>query len=144
MSRVRMMMMSYFFLITILMVFISQTQTAFAIAIHPRYTVHITNDFNNNDNPLVMHCWSRDDDLGVHTLWKTNEWHWGFRNKIFGRTHFWCNMKHGTKEKTIDVYDSDNWAMTCPDKHHCYWSVKDDGFYFFQEFRKSFLKYYDW
>ncbi|KAL5781301.1 hypothetical protein ACOSP7_006330 [Xanthoceras sorbifolium] len=142
MSRAR--MMSYLFLITILLVFTSQTQTAFAILINPKYRVRISNEFRNNDYPLIMHCWSHDDDLGVHTIWKAGEWYWEFRNKFLGRTHFLCDMKHGSKEKTIDVYDSDNRSLQCNNHRICRWIVKDDGFFFYKESVRSFLKYNDW
>ncbi|KAK1561922.1 hypothetical protein Q3G72_003143 [Acer saccharum] len=87
------------------------------------YLVSITNEFNNNNDPLVMHCWSHDDDLGVHTLWKNGEWHWEFGNKFLGRTHFLCNMKHGNKEKTVDVYDSSKQELECDiNNQYCIWS----------------------
>ena len=114
----------------------------------PNYTVFIRNAFNNNDDPLVMHCWSHDDDLGVHTLWMDNVWHWKFGNKILLRTHFVCNMKHGNKEKTIDVYDTYNNELNkelrCDGSMFCRWIVRDDGFYFFSEKRLNIIKIYDW
>ncbi|WCA47158.1 putative plant self-incompatibility S1 family protein [Turnera subulata] len=33
------------------------------------YTVHVINGFSNNDQPMLIHCWSRNDDLGHHTLY---------------------------------------------------------------------------
>ncbi|KAL5781300.1 hypothetical protein ACOSP7_006329 [Xanthoceras sorbifolium] len=141
MSRVR---MSYFFLITILLVLMAQTQTAFAVDFNPKVTVSVTNELSNNAIPLFMHCWSHNDDLGVHTLWKTNEWHWEFRNDFLRRTHFLCNFRHGTREKTIDVYDKNNRKLRCFETRHCNWFVKDDGFYFFNEDQHKLLKYNDW
>ncbi|TXG72693.1 hypothetical protein EZV62_001272 [Acer yangbiense] len=106
--------MSSTIIIILLVVLMAQTQPASSeISLNPKYTVRITDGFDNNDDPLVIHCWSHDDDLGVHTLWMNNDWHWEFGNKFMGRTHFVCNMKHGTKEKTVDVYDTYNNDLKC-------------------------------
>ncbi|KAK3212298.1 hypothetical protein Dsin_017004 [Dipteronia sinensis] len=92
----------------------AQTQpAAFAIDLNPKYTVRITDEFGNNDDPLVIHCWSHDNDLDVHTLWMKNGWHWEFGHKFLGRTHFVCNMTHSIKEKTVDVYDTNNNSLKC-------------------------------
>ncbi|KAL5784218.1 hypothetical protein ACOSQ2_006610 [Xanthoceras sorbifolium] len=126
--------------ITILLVFIAQTHAVWL----PKTSIRITNELSNNDIPLFVHCWSHDDDLGIHTLWKTNEWHWQFHNKFLGRTHFVCNFKYGLKEKTLDIYDSDNWDLRCTYSMNCDWSVKDDGFYFNSEAEHKVVKYYVW
>ncbi|KAK3199682.1 hypothetical protein Dsin_023097 [Dipteronia sinensis] len=68
-----------------------------------------------------MHCWSHDDDLGVHMLWMDNEWQLKFGKEFLGRTHFACNMQHGNKEKTVDVYDSNNEELNCGGRRHCHW-----------------------
>ncbi|KAL5848454.1 hypothetical protein ACOSQ4_006467 [Xanthoceras sorbifolium] len=132
-------------IITILLVFMSQTQTSFAIDLNPKYTVRITNGFDNNDYPLIMQCWSHDDDLVyTSTLWKTNEWHWQFHNKFLGRTHFLCNFEHGRKEKTVDVYDTDQNYLKCTLSKNCNWIVKDDAFYFYNEGEKQWMGYFLW
>ncbi|KAL5848459.1 hypothetical protein ACOSQ4_006472 [Xanthoceras sorbifolium] len=136
MSRVR--MRSHLFLIMILLVFMTSTPVAFA------YVVEVTNNLSSNNKPLVMHCWSHDDDLGVHTLWNSQGWDWKFGQKFLGRTHFLCEMKHDTKEKTIDVFDSNNERLSCDISLKCSWSVRDDGFYFDAGNYKGFFKIYEW
>ncbi|KAK0602794.1 hypothetical protein LWI29_037004 [Acer saccharum] len=70
---------------------IGETAPTFASSVDAslgKYTVHITNGFYYNEKPLVIHCWSEDDDLGEHTLWKDlgehtlwkdDEFHFSFR-----------------------------------------------------------------
>ncbi|KAL5851370.1 hypothetical protein ACOSQ3_006488 [Xanthoceras sorbifolium] len=136
MSRVR--LSSHLFLIMILLVFMTSTPVAFA------YVVEVTNNLSSNNKPLVMHCWSHDDDLDVHTLWNSQGWDWKFGQKFLGRTHFLCEMKHDTKEKTIDVFDSNNERLSCDISLKCSWSVRDDGFYFDAGNYKGFFKIYEW
>ncbi|KAL5781292.1 hypothetical protein ACOSP7_006321 [Xanthoceras sorbifolium] len=139
MSRVR---ISHLFLIMTVVVSMAQTPAS-AISIYPKYTVHIMNNFSSNQNPLKMHCWSNDDDLGEHTLWMKNEFYFSFREKFFGWTHFWCEMHHGTQVKTFDVYSTRTRAFKCPSTFNCYWSVRDDGFYFSDDLEK-WDKYIGW
>lgn len=55
------------------------------VAIYISSQAQVTNGFSTNDNPLVIHCKSKGDDLGEHTLL---EFH--FRVTLVGFTHFWC------------------------------------------------------
>ncbi|KAL5781312.1 hypothetical protein ACOSP7_006341 [Xanthoceras sorbifolium] len=116
MSRVR--MSSHLFLIMILLVFMTSTTVAFA------YVVEVTNNLSSNNKPLG--------------------WDWKFGQKFLGRTHFLCEMKHDTKEKTIDVFDSNNERFSCDISLKCSWSVRDDGFYFDAWNYKGFFKIYEW
>ncbi|KAK1566889.1 hypothetical protein Q3G72_005603 [Acer saccharum] len=125
---------------------IGETVPTFASSVDAslgQLTVHITNGFYYNEKPLVMHCWSEDDDLGEHTLWKDNEFHFSFRESFIGWTHFYCEMHHDKQFKKIDVYDSAKEYTKCTYTLNCYWMV-DEGGFFFSRNNKLWYKIYDW
>lgn len=106
--------------------------------------VHIMNDLSNNDEPLIIHCHSNDDDLGEHTLWMKNEFSFQFRENVWRYTHFWCSMRIlNSKETTVDVYRAYHETDKCQDTGNCFWSVREDGFYFSND-QKSWEKRYNW
>ncbi|KAJ0034069.1 hypothetical protein Pint_26184 [Pistacia integerrima] len=108
------------------------------------YRVHIINGFSNNDNPLIIHCYSKDDnDIGEHVLWMNNEFKFKFKKNIFGTTRFWCDMRHGSTQKTIDVFRVGHESNKCHDTGNCFWSVREDGFFFSVD-NQSWNKMYDW
>ncbi|KAJ0034068.1 hypothetical protein Pint_26185 [Pistacia integerrima] len=107
------------------------------------YTVHIINGLNNNDNPLIIHCYSNDDDLGEHALWMKNEFKFLFGEHMFKFTHFWCVMRLGLKKKTIDVFRTGYESVYCHYTGNCFWSTREDGFYFSND-NESWLKRYEW
>ena len=136
----------YVVLMVFLVVMIGETVPTFASSVDAslgQLTVHITNGFYYNEKPLVMHCWSEDDDLGEHTLWKDNEFHFSFRESFIGWTHFYCEMHHDKQFKKIDVYDSAKEYIKCTYTLNCYWMV-DEGGFFFSRNNKLWYKIYDW
>ncbi|KAJ0091863.1 hypothetical protein Patl1_26797 [Pistacia atlantica] len=108
-----------------------------------KYKVHIINGFTSNENPLITHCKSKDNDLGEHVLWMNNEFMFKFRKNIFGTTCFWCDMRHGSAQKTIDVFRVGHESNKCHGTGNCFWSVREDGFYF-SDNNQSWIKMYDW
>ncbi|KAJ4833319.1 hypothetical protein Tsubulata_029648, partial [Turnera subulata] len=61
-----------------------------------KFTVHVTNAFTNDDQPLLLHCWSRDQDLGNHTLYSGGDFSFHFQQRFLPpATHFTCDMKWG-------------------------------------------------
>lgn len=108
-----------------------------------KYKVHIINGYANNDNPLIIHCKSRDDDLGEHTLWMNNEFLFKFRKDFFVTTAFWCGFIHGSSRKVIYVFRIDYESNFCRATGNCFWSVREDGFYFSND-NKSWVKRYNW
>ncbi|KAI3874608.1 hypothetical protein MKX03_035129 [Papaver bracteatum] len=102
-------------------------------------TVKVQNDIEGYEVSLDMHCKSNDDDLGLRSLHKGEEWHWQFMQSFIGNTHFWCdfrwydNWHYRWYEGTFEVYHGNAWA----DKYHkvcrnrCDYSVRRDGLYLF-------------
>lgn len=111
-------------------------ETGNASGLQPFFTVRVENDINiDNAPPLRVHCASKDDDLGYHTLGRSVYIHWEFRENFFWSTLFFCHFWWGQKQRAFEVFNS-NWHEFCDDpngRHEnnlCFWLVRPDGFYF--------------
>ncbi|KAL0560277.1 hypothetical protein IC582_000677 [Cucumis melo] len=96
---------------------------------HPRWHIHVVNGLSNET--LLVHCKSRDDDLGIQHLVKGAEFHWTFRVSLFGRTLFWCYLEKPNFSVSFESFwvEKHVWLNSrCYDKN-CIWIAKDDGIY---------------
>ncbi|KAM3198836.1 hypothetical protein P3L10_034425 [Capsicum annuum] len=114
-------------------------------AFSSRYTVHIINKLRSHSPNLKIHCASKDDDLGYHTLSINQDFNWSFCESIFSRTLFFCHFWWGSKEKAFDVFND---AHTCVKGSGniniltvCKWEVRSDGFYL-EEYSSKNNTYY--
>ena len=120
-------------ILVILIVFVDFGHASFILL--PKIEVGIYNDIHiNKTTPLIVHCASKDDDLGNFTLHPKHENHWVFRPSIWGTTRFSCEFLWGRKHRAFRVFN-DHWRDRCnaPDVHDrnlCFWVVRSDGFYF--------------
>ncbi|KAL7124374.1 hypothetical protein ABFS83_14G044400 [Erythranthe nasuta] len=97
-----------------------------AVSFLRKTDVHIYNDLPKNSKSLLLHCASKNDDLGNHTLYPGQEFSWSFRTNIVSTTLFFCHFWWGSKQSAFDVFDS-NWYFTYDINNYM---VKEDGFYF--------------
>ncbi|KAE8659936.1 hypothetical protein F3Y22_tig00116959pilonHSYRG00018 [Hibiscus syriacus] len=65
--------------------------------------VTIRNDLENRKD-LIIHCKSKDDDLGVHVLSYKESYDFRFVPHLLGRTLFFCRMTWNGKSHWFDVY----------------------------------------
>ncbi|PRQ36892.1 putative plant self-incompatibility S1 [Rosa chinensis] len=94
------------------------------------HNVHVVNGFSRNDEPLIVHCKSKNDDLGDHTLWINQEFRWYFGLNFWFTTLFYCNFKWDSQEKHIDVFNTpDESPLECMENEECFWKVTEDGFF---------------
>ncbi|KAI3451078.1 hypothetical protein Pfo_007743 [Paulownia fortunei] len=99
-----------------------------------KYEVHIINSLPNNSSPLFIHCASKDDDLGNHTLHQKDDFHWHFRINVLLSTLFFCRFRWDSKDKSYDVFNK-HLAPNCEtydqkvDGNICVWSIRQDGFW---------------
>ncbi|XP_042477633.1 S-protein homolog 2-like [Macadamia integrifolia] len=110
----------------------------------PKYTVHVINDLGQNQE-LNIHCKSKDDDLGPHTLMFGQEFSWTFQVNFFKTTLFWCNMQWGNTQGSFEIFN----AKT--DKAYggkpYYRKVRKDGIYYDNDDSKrdgAYWKKYSW
>ncbi|CAI0383159.1 unnamed protein product [Linum tenue] len=73
---------------------------------------------------LMVHCKSKDDDIGVHILPPHQNIRWGFRPDFFGRTLFFCAMDWGEGLHWFDIYVESRDYDRCKD---CRWLIKKGG-----------------
>lgn len=89
--------------------------------------VQITNDMDPSTE-LDLHCKSKDDDLGIHTLQKGQSYSFKFRVNLFQRTLFFCNfrwkLKGGVLNNWLNIYEATGPKGECSD---CNWKVYTDS-----------------
>ncbi|KAL3745969.1 hypothetical protein ACJRO7_014983 [Eucalyptus globulus] len=101
--------------------------------------VRVQNDLG--EVTLMVHCRSKDDDVGVHYLSNGNYTTWPFGDSLI-RTIFWCTIKWNGEKEDFTVYDSLRDRVRCWLK--CWWSVRPDGAYSFNEKTQKYEKLYAW
>jgi hypothetical protein len=81
-------------------------------------SVDVVNDMKT---PIVVNCWSGDDDLGYVTVRPSCDYHFEFDPNIFGTTLFLC----------IKVWKGDAYKdqLQCSGDGPCVWKVTTRGFY---------------
>ncbi|XP_026438692.1 S-protein homolog 29-like [Papaver somniferum] len=97
-------------------------------------TVIVENDIGPNI-VLALHCWSSEDDFGVHTLNHKENFKWRFKVNWKGTTKFVCESgwydsgeSPGYQEKFTAFKSSRDWSANCEDD--CWWSIRRDGGYY--------------
>ncbi|KAI3995394.1 hypothetical protein MKX01_040510 [Papaver californicum] len=80
--------------------------------------------------PLTIHCWSSEDDLGVHTLNYTQSFKWKFNVNFRYTTKFICDSSwYDTNTERFTAYEaSRDFEVHC--KEICVWSIRRDGGYY--------------
>ncbi|OVA18543.1 Plant self-incompatibility S1 [Macleaya cordata] len=109
-----------------------------------RIQVWVYNELDTN-TPLTIHCKSKDDDLGEHTLSFDQNWNWDFSINIWKTTLFWCNMWwHDSNGQLIqashDAYSAKrDWRHYC--RGNCIWSIRKDGWYYGDQYKQETLMF---
>ncbi|KAL7108113.1 hypothetical protein ACP275_06G094800 [Erythranthe tilingii] len=86
--------------------------------------VTVRNDIR--DESINIHCYSSENDLGVHPLSYGTNFTWHFRVNFWGTTKFYCDFnttKHGSGN--YGVYTPTLRRDRC--SIHCLWSVEENG-----------------
>lgn len=97
--------------------------------IAPRFTIHMKNSIID---PLVIHCKSKDDDLGTQEIPYGGSYKISFKAHISGRTLFWCDLFwKGAKRGVFNAYDEKNtrWYDNCFNNLgcNCEWILQPNG-----------------
>ncbi|CAI0394822.1 unnamed protein product [Linum tenue] len=93
--------------------------------------VYITNRLT--EKILIVHCRSRDDDLGAHAVAVGATFHWSFNDNFFGKTLFWCKLAVEDKRISFVAYEAHVETFG-------QWVVRDDGVHGTPFRRPTFLK----
>ncbi|KAJ7979695.1 Plant self-incompatibility protein S1 family [Quillaja saponaria] len=112
-------------MITRLLLLALVVSTTKAGILPPKQHVHITQDLGPDVN-LMVHCKSKDDDLGVHYLGFRQEYEISFRLTFWGKTLFFCGFNgFDGKLEYFDIYKVKR-DGECGNLH-CRWLIKHDG-----------------
>ncbi|KAL2342385.1 hypothetical protein Fmac_003670 [Flemingia macrophylla] len=103
-------------------------------------TVRVKNDLNNGII-IYLHCRSKDDDLGQHSLLVGEQQAWSFQENIFATTLFWCTLVAENWTFKFDVFSAKK-DSNCIDE--CNRSIRSDGAYFWNQLDKVWEKRFSW
>ncbi|GAV63843.1 Self-incomp_S1 domain-containing protein [Cephalotus follicularis] len=108
-----------------------------------RYHVSIGNYLPGT---LDVHCKSRDDDLGLHSLRHFGDtYEFGFHINYFGTTLFFCNLWWNGLHVVFDAFVSyDKFINKECGEHTCYWEAEDDGIYLHNYIKNKVVLKYKW
>ncbi|XP_012837734.1 PREDICTED: trinucleotide repeat-containing gene 18 protein-like [Erythranthe guttata] len=87
--------------------------------------IHIFNDLPPKSAPLKLHCWSKNDDLGYHTVDVDKEFEWTFCSNFSPSTLYTCQLWWGSKDRAFEVFDEKTEGMKSD--RSVYWVAKNDG-----------------
>lgn len=76
------------------------------------YEVHIVDNLPSNSPKLFLHCASKHNELGNHTLSTSDDFHWQFRMLFFLTTMFFCRFRWSSHHVAHEVFNS-NLADNC-------------------------------
>ncbi|GER42531.1 plant self-incompatibility protein S1 family [Striga asiatica] len=94
-----------------------------------KFTIHITNKLPPKSDPLELHCASKDDDLGFHTLSPNQSFSWGFCENFVPNTLFFCHIWWESKDIGFESFNFEFHDGCIPDGSQCFWEVRVDGLY---------------
>ncbi|ESQ41177.1 hypothetical protein EUTSA_v10015241mg [Eutrema salsugineum] len=94
---------------------------------------------------LILHCKSKNHDLGVKTLAPDSSWSFSFRPNIFGTTLFFCHFQWAQESHWFDIYDDYRDGVRkgnpCID---CTWNIDQNKPCRFNQKTNVFDLCYDW
>ncbi|XP_022880691.1 S-protein homolog 7-like [Olea europaea var. sylvestris] len=106
-----------------------------------KFEMHVSNQLPQG-SVLKLHCASKDDDLGYHTLAVGQEFRWKFCENVFSATLFFCTLRWGSEFASFDAFYT-AWAHKYCISGSCFWIAEDDGIYF-QDSDAHPFKVLDW
>ncbi|XP_043694400.1 S-protein homolog 5-like [Telopea speciosissima] len=135
-------------MVLVILVFLALTMSPMASSFpySKRVHVYIVNDLGSG-KILTIHCQSKDDDLGVHSLDFEKVYTWSFKNIVYGETLFYCDLEweRSPGEKVtshVDVYDGSKDIKLCG--ADCWRMVQQEGIFALDPDNASVRKMGSW
>ncbi|KAK9266569.1 hypothetical protein L1049_021416 [Liquidambar formosana] len=122
-----------------------------ALAIHEniaagkRYHIIITNDIHNDVVPLQVRCKSKTEDLGMRTLFPGAAYFFSTKLDYFRRKLYFCFNVWGQKSRYFEAFKATRDEGRCGHgkMRYCFWSAREDGFYFSGD-NSTWVNEYPW
>ena len=112
-----------------------------------KWEIHIVNGLSKGQM-LLVHCKSKDNDLGEHNLTAASEFNWSFRVNLWDSTLFWCFLrKPNGQHKSFEAFWVEKesiWLYYRCLESNCTWTAKDDGIYLANNPDKTQLLIHKW
>ncbi|PPS14572.1 hypothetical protein GOBAR_AA06033 [Gossypium barbadense] len=83
-----------------------------SFSLRTTWHVHTVNDLSEG-KILLVHCKSKDNDLGIHNLTVGVEFSWKFKLQIFGGTLFWCYMAYDNFHAAFNIFWVNEVHLAC-------------------------------
>ncbi|KAH7835993.1 hypothetical protein Vadar_031821 [Vaccinium darrowii] len=127
---------SHFFAIFIILTLFN------TITISAKTNVRIINALGTGID-LVVHCKSKDDNLGSHVIPFKGSYGWSFNPNFFLTTLFYCHMQwKGHRDVYFNIYDENRDAFRCYDD--CFAAVTEPAICLYDPMVKDFNLCFDW
>ena len=109
-----------------------------------KWKVTILNEMTTST--LIVHCKSKDDDLGEHILRTGDNYNWSFKENFWISTLFWCNFssKHGQVSGNVFWPEGGSWFNDQCIHNNCTWAIRDQGIYLYFGSLNIFQLMYHW
>ncbi|EPS72828.1 hypothetical protein M569_01936 [Genlisea aurea] len=129
-------------LLGIWILFLGLKGVAEACILEREANVYIVRSITSNNLALTFHCFSGDDDIGMHILHGNQSYHWSFCPNVLPTTKWMCRLSWGLNLEAQFV----SYQQNFPSYYNLnIWIAKDDGVYLSHAY--SFVdikKMYDW
>lgn len=102
---------------------------------------------NNIDSNVVVHCKSKDNDLGKQVIKQGGKYFWKFKENIWSTTLFWCNFRSNFGEVSGEVFWPENGSRLTDQcvNNNCIWFVQVGGVFLYSNHpSKVFHTKYTW
>lgn len=109
-----------------------------------KYNIIALNGLQASGSPLIVHCKSKNDDLGVHNLAVGQQFHWEFRTNLWDTTLFTCTFSWSGGSKGFEAFNDGDLNLRWCGGQHCTWKAQEDGIYLFDIKANKYNFLYNW
>ena len=101
------------------------------LGVNPKVRVTILNNLSNIQNLLLIHCKSKDDDVGTQIVAFNKTYECEFRVNLFKSTLFYGAFNWGNVAAPFDMFIAKRDEPRC--RTLCAWVVRDQGVFGYTE-----------
>uniref|UniRef100_A0A7N1A2F1 S-protein homolog n=1 Tax=Kalanchoe fedtschenkoi TaxID=63787 RepID=A0A7N1A2F1_KALFE len=99
----------------------------------------VENQMEKPATAIKIHCKSKDNDMGEHTLWNGMHTTFSFRRNVFGKTYFWCDVFSNNKWEVFDAFvDKRDFYRCYKDHCDCKWAITSKGPCFWDRTKQTY------